>query len=124
MDEGLCTEDLMKAARRGFRAVRQKHSVSLGIRQPFSERAFKSVDEFAVSLMTLVQSPRASVIINMGTPRYNHWTVVRGLRGASLLLRDSSTLKQLDLRRYDVNTGRYRLRSEETLLVQLKTQSS
>lgn len=120
MDDGLCTEDLIGAARRGFRAIRRQYFIDLRVGQPFAQRAFGSVDEFAASLTTFVQASSASVIINMGTPHYDHWTVVRGLEGRRLLVRDSGALKQLDLGRFTVDRGRYRLRPAETLLVQLR----
>lgn len=119
MDRGLTGDDLSSAARRAFRTLRETDG--LEVRRPFARRSFVCIHEYAAAICTLPEGEQTVAIINVSAPHYRHWTVACRVLGPWLLVRDSWNLDRLDLRRFNVDRGRYNIRTKDTLLLQWRS---
>lgn len=122
VNHGLEPYQIMAAGSRTFRWLKREHGISLMIDQPLADHKFESVDECINGLRVLSSAPLTALIISIDMPGAGHWTVVRSIKGEHARVRDSTTLKILDLTRFGLKGGGYRLRASETLIIRRQLQ--
>lgn len=119
MHDGLDEEDLIRTSNRAFRWLRQAYGLRASLSQPLrGER----IDDLAIYVATVAEwtrEPNLAVIVNVHLPSLSHWTVIRAVRSRVIEVRDSTTLKRLELDRFSLVRGRYRFSASETLLLRV-----
>jgi hypothetical protein len=118
--DGLSGRDLLTAAAATFPTFKKSLSGSVSVSRPFRETTFRTNEEFLESIADIMASGRSSLVLNVSTPIYDHWTVAAAITPQAIILRDSGALKELRLDRYTVRRGEYRIRPRETLLVHVR----
>lgn len=114
---GISTDDLIAAAQKAFRWLHRRYRVKLMAKRAFARKPPTSSDAFFNWLDAAMAEPRQGVIINFVMPWTDHWAVAVRRQGFMLVLRDSSGRQTLDLRRFRLRGGAYRIRAASTLLV-------
>lgn len=122
VNHGLEPQQIMAVGSRTFRWLKREHGIGLLIDRPFEDQQFKNVADCINALRGLSSQPLTAVIISIDMPGAGHWTVVRSIKGDHARVRDSTTLKILDLTRFGLLGGGYRLRPSETLIIKRQLQ--
>lgn len=117
MFDGLDSEDLLETGSKAFRWLGRRHRIKVRLERPWHDTDFTGVDAYLERLRHAVSRPQAAVIVNVHMPGYSHWSVVRRFEGRRALLRDSGTLRLLELDRFSLDRGRYRFSAIDTLLL-------
>lgn len=117
MNEGMDPLTLERAANLAFGWFGATYGVALQAELPFHGRRFRSTAGFLRALRPLVGAPDTSVIIAFKARSRGHWTVVRGMDGPDLLLRDSDGLTVLRTAGFQVGQGRRCLWTGDTMTV-------
>ncbi len=120
IDSGLNGRDLIKAADLAFPAFRKPLGGSVTVSRPFRRAVFETDAAFIEGMVDIMASGRSALILNVSTPTYSHWTVASSVTSQTIVLRDSGTMTELDLGRYSIKRGRYRIKPRETLLVHMR----
>lgn len=120
IDSGLNGRDLIKAADLTFPAFRKPLGGSVTVSRPFRRAVFETDAAFLEGMVDIMASGRSALILNVSTPTYSHWTVASSVTPQAIVLRDSGTMMELDLERYSIKRGRYRIKPQETLLVHMR----
>lgn len=115
--DGLGPDELIGAARKAFRWVDRTYGVKLSIRRPRHAGLVSDADEFLDWFDRATDDGRHAVIVNVVMPWLDHWTVAARRDGRRLIVRDSHGLQTLDLGRFTLGGGAYRLRADHTLLI-------
>lgn len=115
VSHGLETDQLLAAARRGLRWLRRTHDIDLRISR-WRHRPTNKAD-FIKTLTALSSRPGHAVILCFAKPGLQHWSVVENVDPHAIRLRDSGGLTHLDLDRFELRRGRYRLIPEDTIVV-------
>lgn len=115
--EGIEASDLVRVARLVLESLQLSQAVKFEVSRPFVRSRFRSMPQFLHPLNELIESENTAVIINIVTPKYEHWTVAERLGAGELAVRDSGPLRALDLTRFSVGRGRYRIRADCTILI-------
>lgn len=117
MFDGLDSEDLLETGTKAFRWLVRRHRIGIRLERPWHDTDFADIEDFLEALRAPAQKPNAAVIVNVHLPGYSHWSVVRRFEGRRALLRDSGSLRQLELDRFSLDRGRYRFSAIDTLLL-------
>lgn len=117
MSEGMDALTLQRAAELTFGWLATEHGLALEAALPFQARRFRSAAGYLRALRPLVETADTAVIIAFRSRSMAHWTVVRGLDGPDLLLRDSDGLGTLRTAGFEVGTGRRQFWPADTLVV-------
>ncbi|MNV22618.1 hypothetical protein D3C71_1135990 [compost metagenome] len=112
---GLETEQLINATRQGLRWLRHSHDIDVRVSRWRHLPTDKC--EFIRDLSTLSERPEHAVILCFAKPGLQHWSVVAKIDHRAILLRDSGGLTRLEIDRFDLERGRYRLIAEDTVVV-------
>lgn len=115
LHHGLQTDQLITIARVGFRWLRSTHDIDLRISRACNEDPTRF--EFLNRVATLAGKPDCAVIVCVMRPGLSHWSVVQNFKATTMKLRDSGPMWEADLDRYDVDQGRYRFSSADTLVI-------
>ena len=118
MNEGLDALTLLRAAELTFGWLAATHDVVLQTSLPFDGRRFRSAKGYLRALREHVNAPHTAAIIAFKTRSTAHWTVVQGMDGSDLLLRDSDGLRTLRTAGFEVEAGRRYFRPADTIVVQ------
>lgn len=117
MFDGLDSEDLLETSARAFRWLNRRYGVKVRLERPWHDIDFRNIEHFLDALRASARQPDAAVIVNVHLPGYSHWSVVRRFEGRRAILRDSGSLRHLELDRFSLNRGRYRFSAIDTLLL-------
>lgn len=112
---GLETEQLISASRQGLRWLRHSHDIDVRVSRWRHRPTDKA--EFIRDLSTLSGQPEHAVILCFAKPGLQHWSVVAKIDHRAIHLRDSGSLTRLDIDRFELGRGRYRLIVEDTVIV-------
>lgn len=115
VNHGLETEQLLAAARLGLRWLRRTHDIDLRISR-WRHRPIDKAD-FIKALKALSSRPGHAVILCFAKPGLQHWSVVEKIDPHAIRLRDSGGLTHLEIDRYELERGRYRLIPEDTIVI-------
>ncbi len=115
---GLEPSDLVRAADAAFHWLAIVYGPRLEISQPFLNRRFSRVPEYLQALAEYVEAPDSAALISFKRPGRSHWTVVKAMRGQTILLRDSAGLMELDSTEFSLDRGPACIRVWSTLIIQ------
>ena len=118
IETGSDAGELAVVARRAFRTVLRDYDIKLSISRPFMRRKMTELPEFLTWLDAIASDRRHAVIVNVVMPWVDHWTVLDRRNGQYLLVRDSNSLRSIDLARFRLRGGSYRIRIQQTLVIE------
>lgn len=92
--------------------------VNTEITQPFSKKRFVSTEDYFSELNPLVRPADTVAIVGLGKP-WDHWTVIRAVRGRTVSFCDSYGLisKKTDWFSIKTDPDRTRIITKETVLI-------
>ncbi|MBX9574047.1 MAG: hypothetical protein K2X07_00210 [Caulobacteraceae bacterium] len=115
--DGLGPDELITTARKAFRWLDRRYGLRLKMtvarRAAFARDAGEYLDWFD----SATADGRHAVIVSVVMPWLDHWTVAARREGRKLIVRDSLGLQSLDLGRFTLGGGAYRIRADHTLLI-------
>jgi len=117
LEEGMEAAELTRASRSAFRWLGRTYNLKLGVGTPKAAASAATMLDFIDWLDRNVGDGRTAVLLNVVMPWLDHWTVAVRRDGRRLIVRDSGTLRALDLSRFQLRGGSYRVRAEQTLLI-------
>ena len=112
---GFETDQLLAAARGGLRWLRRTHDIDLRISR--WRRTSTDKIDFIKALTALSKRRDHAVILCFAKPGLQHWSVITKIEPHTIHLRDSGGLKHLDIDQFELERGRYRLISTDTIVV-------
>lgn len=115
VSHGLETEHLLAAARQGLRWLRRAHDIDLRLSRWRHQPTDKA--DFIKALAAVSRRPGHAVILCFAKPGLQHWSVVAKIDPHAIRLRDSGGLTHLEIDRFELERGRYRLIPEDTIVV-------
>ncbi len=118
LGSGIEADELAVVARRAFRTVQRDYDIKLTIRRPLMRSKFTQLPEFLSWFDEIARDQRHAIVVNVVMPWVDHWTVVDRQQGPHLLVRDSSGLRPLDIQRFRIRGGSYRIRIHQTLVIE------
>lgn len=117
LHHGIEAADLLRIGRRGGAWLKRRHAVCLTFRRPFHQRPFANLGDYLVALRRLTNTDGAAVIVRFDIPSLSHWSIARRVLTTEILLRDSLAFRSLEMSRFSLDEGRYRLHPEDTLVI-------
>lgn len=117
ISSGMDSEDILDAARPSLRWLKRRYGIDLKIKRLEIAPTDLSLEVFVSALRRTIDYDHMSAIVNVHLPGYSHWTVASRINNGRLVVRDSGTLKVLDLSRFSLDRGRYRFSADETLVL-------
>lgn len=116
MDYGLTAADLRLAVTKASSEWQKASQTALTLRQPLQRRAIADSAELLRTLRELAAKRGNAVILQIACPGYRHWTVLRRISDRTALLRDSGSIRSIDLDKFGLK-GRYRVVYGSTLIL-------
>lgn len=88
------------------------------ITRPFKYKKFASTSEYFKALATMVKPANAVAIVGLGAP-WDHWTVIKDVRGRTVHFHDSYGLATRNVGWFDIkkNPDKTKLVTKETIII-------
>jgi hypothetical protein len=114
---GMGLAELSRASRSTFRWLARTYGLRLSVSTPAAAATAATMLDFIDWFDRTSRDGRSAVVLNVVMPWLDHWTVAVRRDGRRLIVRDSGSLRSLDLSRFQLRGGAYRIRADQTLLI-------